>query len=107
MIVKNTYSDPGVWRPGVGETEKKVAGPCEVSALKLAASGGAAAIAIYDAATSAQASPSNLKWFLDASTADVDSQVFVSPLVFQKGVYAIVEQGANLNPVLCISRIQL
>ena len=104
MITKSTFATPGVWRPDVeGNTEKKLAGPCEVSVLKLIASAGAATVEIYDSASAADGT--KLKWILDASTQDVDCQVFQNPLVFREGVYAKLVQGQNLNPFVCIARI--
>ena len=104
MITKQTYSVPGVWKPDLeGNTAKKLAGPCEVSALKLLASAGAATVEFYDSGSSD--APTGLKWVLDASTTDTDSQVFSSPLAFKFGVYAKLVQGQNFNPIICISRI--
>ena len=92
----------GVWKPSVTESEKKLAGSCEITNLSLKAGGGAAFVAFYDAVDSAGAIPSNLKWVLDASTTDVDNESFAG-LVFSRGVYAICEQGADFNPVVCIA----
>lgn len=110
MIVKNTYSEAGVFRPDVENigngAGKKVAGPCEVSHLKLV-SGGAASMAIYDALSAADATPSRLKWVLDCASTTIDDNDFANPIAFQRGVYAVLEQGGGFNPVLCITRIQL
>ncbi len=89
----------GTWRPGTGETSKKLAGPCEITNLKLAASGAPAVVAFYDSMDSAD----DLKWVLDASTTDTDSDTFEG-LIFKKGVYAVLEQGANSNAIICIAR---
>ena len=106
MITKETFSSAAVWRPTEANEEKQVAGPCEVSAFKLSASGGAAACAIYDAADSSGAILANQKWFLDASTTDNDAQSFLSPIQFSRGVYVKFEQGGDFNPVFCMTRIR-
>jgi hypothetical protein len=107
MISKQTYSQSAVWLPDTeGNTSKKLAGSCEVSVLKLIASASAAHVKFYDSASSADNIPNNLKWVLDASTTDVDYQVFVNPLVFKKGVYAVLEQGSGFSPMICISTVQ-
>jgi len=105
MLVKHTYSLAGVWKPTDTEKEKKISGSNEVTCLKLSSGGGAATVAIYDATVAAEATPSNLKWWLDCSTTDNDINVFASPLSFTKGVYAVCEQGWDFNPVVCISVI--
>jgi len=91
-----------VWKPTTDETSKKLAGSCEVTALKLSAGSGAAAVAIYDGVDSDDAIPNNLRWFLDASTTDNDAQSF-DGIVFLKGVFAVCEQGINFNPVVCMA----
>lgn len=96
--------DSGVWKP-VGNNNgegKKLAGPCEVFNLALKSGGGAAVASFYDGTTDADVIPANLKWMLDSSTADADADVFQG-LVFKKGVYAVLDQGAGTNPVICIS----
>jgi len=107
MICKQTTSISGVWKPSTSETSKKLAGPCEITALKLAAGGGASVVAIYNGSSSADVIPANLAWVLDASTTDIDSQVFPNPISFSKGVFAVVEQGADFNPMVCISKVNL
>lgn len=96
-------SNSGVWQPTNTETEKKVAGSCEVSALALKAGGGAAVVSLYDGNSTQDAVPANKKWVLDASTSDSDNQSFTIPITFKKGVYAVCEQGAGTNPILCIA----
>lgn len=91
-----------VWKPVTGDTEKRLAGACEVTALKLSAGGGAAAVSIYDGEDSDDVTPNNLRWFLDASTTDNDAQSF-DGIVFLKGVYVVCEQGVNFNPVFCMA----
>lgn len=91
-----------VWKPTTEETSKQLAGACEVTALKLAAGGGASAIAVYDGVDSDDVTPNNLRWFLDASTTDNDAQSF-DGLVFLKGVFAVCEIGVNFNPVFCMA----
>jgi hypothetical protein len=98
-------SIPTVWKPTPTETEKLVQGSCEVSALKLAAGGGAAVVSIYDAKNSIEANENALRWVLDASTTDNDAQSFCAPLVFKKGVYAKCEQGEGQNSILCVAAI--
>lgn len=98
-------ANSGVWKPqsGAGGDRKKLAGPCEVTALKLSAGGGAAFVSIYDGTQDSDVNDSNLKWVLDASTTDNDMQSFFDGLIFKKGVYAICEQGINFNPVVAIA----
>ena len=74
-----------------------------MAVLKLAAGGGAAVVSIYDSIGSD--SPTGLVWVLDASTTDVDCQVFANPLAFTKGVYAVCDQGWDFNPVVCIAKV--
>ena len=105
MIIKNTYAISGTWKPSTAEQAKQLAGSCEVSAVKLAAGGGSAVVALYNGNKAGDAIPANLQWFLDASTTDVDAQIFPNPLRFEKGVYAVCEQGWDFNPVVCIARI--
>jgi len=89
----------GVWKPTANGAGKKLADACEVTNLKLATGAGAAVVSIYDS----QDSATDLKWVLDASTTDVDSQSF-DGLVFKKGVYAVLDQGGGFTPVVCIAR---
>ena len=106
MIVQQTFAVPGVWQPDIeGNTQKKLAGPAEVSCLKLSANAGAAYVFFYDSPDANGCSPTALRWFLDASTQDVDCQVFVNPVIFTKGVFAVLTQGAGLNPVIGITAI--
>lgn len=103
MIVKNTYSNGGVWRPDIdgGASGRKLAGPCEVSFLKLIGSGAAATVAIYDSNDGSQLM--NPKWYLDASTAYDDTNPFPNPLAFRRGVWAVLEQGTGTNSIVCIA----
>jgi hypothetical protein len=94
--------DSGVWKPTAGEPAKKLAGPCEVTNLKLASGAGAAYVAFYDGSSAGDATPSNLKWVLDSSTTFGDSDQF-DGLVFNKGVWAVCEQGIGLEPAVCIA----
>ena len=92
-----------VWKPSAGTPDQKIQGAVEITALKLAAGGGAAVVSIYDSSNLLGCNDNSLRWVLDASTTDVDSQVFCSPLIFTKGVYAICEQGIGFNPILCVA----
>ncbi len=92
-----------VWKPTALEASKKLQGGGEVSALKLAAGGGAAFVSIYDASSVDTCNENNLRWVLDASTTVIDSQCFTEPLTFEKGVVAICEQGIGFNPVVCLA----
>lgn len=98
-------SAPAIWKPTAAESAKKLAGPCEISALALKAGAGAAFISLYDGTGPTDVVDANLKWVLDASTTDSDNQSFPAPLNFRKGVYAICEQGINFNPILCIASV--
>jgi len=92
-----------VWKPAAGETSKLLTSSCEVGILKLAAGGGAAFVSIYDCKEIEGATPNSLKWVLDASTTDVDSQSFPDGLAFSKGVFAVVEQGGGTNLAVCVA----
>jgi len=106
MITLHTYAKVGIWQPDVeGNTSKKIAGPSQVSTLKLSSGGGSAAVAIYDSSTLAGCSATSLKWFLDCSTTDNDVNTFAAPLRFDTGVFCILEQGVGTNPKLCISTV--
>jgi hypothetical protein len=96
----NIGSVPIAWKPTVNGDSKKLAGPSEVSALKLTAGGSSAAVEIHDAGSANECNENTLRWVLDASTTDVDSQVFYSPLIFNNGVMAISRQGSDFNPVV-------
>ena len=103
MLVKEHYSLAGIWIPTSGETAKKLAGPAEVTFLKLSSGAGAAYVSVYDGSSGSDAIPANRKWVLDCSTTDNDVNPFHSPLHFAKGVYAVCEQGIGLDPVVCIA----
>ncbi len=106
MISLQTYSESGVFIfDGGSNTAFKIAGPCEVSKLKLSALAAPAFVSIYDAADASGAIPSQRKWFLDAGVAACDSDVFPNPLTFKRGVYAICEDGGGSNPQLGIATI--
>lgn len=93
----------GVWKPSASETEKKLAGSCEVIKLSLKSGGAAAVVAFYDGVDNTAVTDANLKWVLDASTTDVDNETFPEGLSFSKGVYAVCEQGAPANARVCIA----
>lgn len=76
----------------------------EVTKIKLMAEGGAAHVAIYDNANSI-ANPSDLKWAMDASTTANDTDDFVNPLHFDRGIYVVCEDGASFNPQFCLAFI--
>lgn len=96
-------SIPLVWKPTSETPDKMLQGSSEVTAAKLAAGGGAAVVSLYDAKNLSECNPNSLRWVLDASTTDVDSQTFASALIFKKGVYAICEQGLVFNPMVCLA----
>jgi hypothetical protein len=107
MVDKQTYSEPiTVWSPDTeGNTVKQIAtSPREITNLKLVASGGAAHIDLYDNAAGGT-SPNDLVWTLDASTTANDSDLFVNPLFFKKGIYAVLTQGTGFNPQLSLAII--
>ena len=106
MIVQHTYSLPVVWEPDLeGVVAKQIASSGrEVTALKLSSGAGAAFISLYDSNMGA-ADLTHKRWVLDASTEDNDAQIFTSPIVFKKGIYAVLEQGTGNNPKLCIAII--
>lgn len=91
-----------VWKPVSGNTDEKIQGSCEVTALKLSSGNGAAVVAVYDATSLTECNENSLRWFLDASTTDNDAQSF-DGLVFKKGVYLVCEQGVGFNPVVCVA----
>lgn len=104
-IVKQTFATPGYWKPATANEGKQLAGPCEVSVLKLTAGSSAAHVTIYDSSTSTT-NPNKIVWVLDASTQDDDCQVFTNPLVFKNGVYAVCDQGSTFNAEICIARVE-
>lgn len=103
MITKQAYATPGVWKISPTETVKQLAGPCEVSSFKLIATGSSAHVKIYDSVGSQN--PTDLKWVLDASQTACDSHDFVNPLAFNKGVYAVCENGEGFNPIVCLATV--
>jgi len=107
MSFKHTYSRSITWKPDDtstlnGQGRLLSSSGREVSYFKLSAGGGAAAMSVYDVKAAGDANPSNLVWFLDASTTDNDINPFPAPLGFKNGIYVVLEQGSGFNPVLCI-----
>lgn len=80
-----------------------IPGACAVAALKLSSGAGAASVAVYDSAND-DLNGKALKWFLDCSTTDNDSCIFVSPIEFKKGVLLVAEQGGDLGAIVCVER---
>lgn len=103
MIGKITYSIPGIWRITDGERSKKLAGNCEITALKLSSGSGAAFVSIYDIPDDNYAGKTPV-WVLDCSTTDNDTCIFPSPLLFKNGLYAVCEQGWDLGAYVSLSR---
>ena len=103
MICKQAYAIPGVWQITSSVTTKQVAGSCEISSFKLISTGGSAHVKLYDSVGSADSS--SLKWALDSSLYTNDSHDFSNPLVFEKGVYAVCEDGFSFSPILCLSKV--
>ena len=104
--MKQTYSKPvTVWNPDLeGVTSKKIASSSvEVSHLKLVASGGSAHVDLYNNATTNN--PTDLVWAMDASTTTNDDNDFANPLLFSKGIFAVLTQGAGFNAQLSIATI--
>ena len=104
--MKQTYSKPvTVWNPDLGGPTSKIvaSSSVEVSHLKLVASGGAAHIDLYNNATTNN--PTDLVWSLDASTTANDDNDFANPLLFSKGIFAVLTQGSGFNPQLCVATI--
>ena len=106
MITKSTFATPGVWRITSTVPAKKLAGPCEISALKLSSGNTAAFVALYDGVDSSCIIDSNLLWVLDCSTTTNDQSIFPNPIRVTKGVYAVCEDGSQDSPFLCISIIK-
>ena len=106
MASKQTYSKSIVWQPGVeGNTAKQlVTSGRELTVLALKSGAGAAVVSFYDSNV-ATTNYADLKWVLDCSTTDTDSQVFPNPLFFKKGVYAVLDQGVGSNPIVCLGYI--
>lgn len=104
--MKQTYSKPStIWNPDLEGTTKQIASSArEISHLKLIASGGSAHVDLYDN-RNGQANPTDLVWALDASTTADDDNDFANPLLFSKGIYAVLTQGAGFNPQFCIAHI--
>ena len=107
MSDKLTYSIPGVWDPDTeGNTEKLLAGSCEIGSMKLATtSTGSALVFLYDAVNAAGATDANLRWVLDSPKEGPDKHDFSYPLAFERGVYAKLMSGANFRPIVCLSRV--
>jgi hypothetical protein len=103
--MKSTYSKGYIWKPGATDTTKQIATVSkEVTAMKLIGSGGSAVVALYDT-RNRETDDNHLRWVLDASTTYNDTQSFPNPLVFEKGIYAVLEQGVGTNPILCMAAI--
>lgn len=103
---KITNSLPVIWDPdSEGNTSKVIATSSrEVTAFKLiTAEAGSGLVFLYDSAT---ANATDLRWVMDAAADNADAQVFSSPLVFSKGIYAVLEQGANQRVILSVAVIK-
>lgn len=105
MIVKNTYSIPEALdfdAEGIANTQgKQLAGPCELSFMKLnVLEAGGAVVSIFDGTSASDENNANLKLVMDAGDQTPDVQTFVSPLIFRRGIWARLDQGANLTVVL-------
>lgn len=105
MGEKQTYAVPGIFQPTANGQIKQIAGSCELAYLKLAAGGGACVISIYDCNTDLEMNNSTLKWVMDASTTDVDVNVFPNPLAFSKGIRIRVDQGGDFNCFLMYATV--
>lgn len=95
-------SNPAVWKPSTSEVRKQLAGSCEISALSLK-SGGPVAVSFYDGVDQTAETPANLKWVLEVSSVGNDNQNFSLPIIFKKGMWAVVEQGVDQNPIVCFA----
>ena len=105
MSQKLTYSLPIVWDPDTeGNTAKVIATSSqEVTALKaVSAKGVAGLIFLYDSGT---ANATDLRWVMDIPSGSPDIQTFSYPLVFKKGIYAVMEQGQNQRIILSVAII--
>lgn len=107
MIVKNTYSKGTTYRfVGATTTMQIATAGIEVGGLSLKNGGaGGATVALYDAKTAGDANPSNETWVLDVGATGNDNQEFPHPLAFKHGIYAVLENGVNTNPILCVNRV--
>jgi hypothetical protein len=108
MITKNTYAKTAIWRPdSEGSTTKQlVSSSVEVGSFKLTSGSLSAFVSLYDSnQTSGQPNANDLRWALDTSTTGSDAEEFTYPLLFTKGIYAVLEQGSGGNPILCMSVI--
>lgn len=112
MSQKQTYGKSVVYRPDTeawpttnGFVSKTVAtSGREIAALGLK-SGGPAAVRFHNCLTPAAATPANERWFLETSATVNDSQIFPNPIFFNVGLTIVIEQGAGLNPVICLEYI--
>lgn len=96
-------SAAAVWRPAAGETSKKIGVASEVTALSLKSGTGAATVALHDVTDASQANQNTVKWVLDAAIGGNDNQSFASPIIFTRGIVAVVEQGDGNNLALCVA----
>lgn len=108
MVTLPTYATPAVWQPDVegNATGKKLAGPCVLSSVKLISGGSAGYVALYNGSSAGDVGAGNLKWILDSSTTYDDGDKFANPLNFDKGIYAVMEQGAGFNCKLCFATLK-
>lgn len=111
MINKHTFANAGVLdfdKEGiVNGGGKKIAGPSELSSIKLTGNGSSGYVEIYDANDSSGATYTNLKWVLDSSVSTDDSNFFPAPINFAKGIYVVLNQGATAGNVLSFATIGL
>lgn len=109
MAVIQTHSTPAVFNfddQGILNTQgKKIANPIELAYIKLSAGGGAAAVSVYDGATSADVTPANKKIQLDCSNTDNDTMIFTNPPAFSKGIYVVLDQGQGINAILSFASV--
>ena len=107
MITKPTTSRLSYWRPDVevNTVKQLVSSACELSYIKLSSGSGAAVVELYDAASSGEANSTAFRFLLDCSTTDNDTNQFVNPPKFERGIYAKLVQGTGYNPTICFSII--
>ena len=74
----------------------------EITKLKLISTGGAAHVSVYN---NRAESTTDLRWVLDSSLQNNDTDDFTNPLYFDEGIYLVCDDGAAFNPQVCVAYI--
>ena len=107
MVNQLRHSDaiaPIIQFSGTVQSKQVATSARQVTKLKLVSLGGAAHVSVYDTANG-DTNPINLKWVLDSSMIWSDTDDFVNPLDFKRGIYLTCDDGSLFKPQVCVAYI--